>query len=83
MPLGKLSKLLEESRDEGLENLERIAKEESAAHGLTKEDLFRYFAENLHFKLGRGEQLGLRTFHEKCQSQGLAPLASSPITESC
>ena len=83
MTLGKLSKVLEESRDEGLENLERIAKEESAAHGLTKEDLFRYFAENLHFKLGRGEQLGLRTFHEKCQLQGLAPLASSPITESC
>lgn len=73
--------MLEASRDAGLESLESIAKKEAATHGLTAEDLYRYFAENLHFTLGPGEQLGLKTFHEKCQALRLAPPSKSAISE--
>jgi len=72
---------LEASRDSGLDHLESIARSEAATHGLTTEDLHRYFAENLHFTLGPGERLGLKTFHEKCQSLGLAPPSKSSISE--
>jgi chorismate dehydratase len=71
--ISALAGMLEASRDAGLENLERIAQEESAAHGLTKEDLHRYFAENLHFRLGPGERLGLQTFRSRAASLGLLP----------
>jgi chorismate dehydratase len=79
--LSELTQVLESSRDDGLENFEWIAKNESAAHGLTAEDLHRYFAENLHFTLGPGERLGLKTFQEKCQSLGLAPQTKSSLPE--
>lgn len=64
---------LEASRDRGVTAIEHIASAESAAHGLTKEDLHRYFAENLHFRLGPGERLGLQTFREKATQLGLVP----------
>ncbi|MDB4810032.1 menaquinone biosynthesis protein [bacterium] len=82
LELGELATLLEASRDDGLANLELIASQESAAHGLTKEDLHRYFAENLHFNLGPGERLGLKTFQEKALSLGLIPQQTSKIAES-
>jgi chorismate dehydratase len=68
-----LASVLESSRDAGLRNLEQIASEESAAHGLTKEDLHRYFAENLHFRLGPGERLGLEAFRSRAAKFGLIP----------
>ncbi len=71
LTLSELASILEESRDAGQENFEKIAKQEAATHGLTSEDLHRYFAENLHFTLGPGEQLGLTTFLSKCQSMNL------------
>lgn len=80
--LKELANILELSRDDGLENMEHIAQQEAASHGLTTEDLHRYFAENLHFSLGPGERLGLNTFHRKCQSLGLAPTVSTPLPES-
>ncbi len=69
----ELASMLEASRDAGLANLEQIADEESAAHGLTKEDLHRYFAENLHFRFGPGERLGLETFRSRAAHLGLLP----------
>lgn len=68
-----LANMLEASRDDGLANLEQIAAEESAGHGLTKEDLHRYFAENLHFRLGPGERLGLESFRQRAAKLGLVP----------
>ncbi|MFG0254585.1 MAG: menaquinone biosynthetic enzyme MqnA/MqnD family protein [Rhodopirellula sp. JB053] len=61
------------SRDEGLQRFESIAKREAGGHGLTIEDLHRYFAENLHFQLGKGERLGLAAFREKAEHLGLVP----------
>lgn len=71
--LDALAEILEASREDGLANLESIAQKESAAHGLTKEDLHRYFAENLHFRLGPGERLGLKAFRDKAVALGLVP----------
>ncbi len=70
---GELASILEQSRDAGLEQLEAIAGKEAANHGLTKEDLHRYFAENLHFRLGPGERNGLEAFRARAASLGLLP----------
>ena len=69
----KLADILQASRDDGLEHLEQISAAESAAYGLTKEELHRYFAENLHFRLGPGERLGLESFHDRAAKLGLLP----------
>ena len=68
-----LETMLASSRDTGHEHLEEIAAEEAATHGLTKEDLHRYFAENLHFRLGPGERLGLEAFRSRAADLGLVP----------
>ncbi|KAA5545372.1 menaquinone biosynthesis protein [Roseiconus nitratireducens] len=67
----ELQQLLAECRDEGCANLESIAAEHAAAHGLTNEDLHRYFAENLHFHLGPAERSGLQLFQQGCLELGL------------
>ena len=66
-----LAEILQASRDDGLESLEDIAAKEAGQHGLTKEDLHRYFVENLHFSLGAGERSGLKAFREKATAIGL------------
>ena len=71
--MADLACMLKASRDAGLANLERIASEESATHGLTKEDLHRYFVENLHFFLGPGERLGLEAFRSRAAELDLVP----------
>ena len=81
-----LAEVLQRSRDDGLAHLESIASSEAAGHGLTKEDLHRYFAENLHFRLGPGEQTGLESFRTRAARLGLiepstrihSPLRTSP-----
>lgn len=68
-----LAEILEASRDEGIDHLEAIASRDAASHGLTKEDLHRYFAENLHFRMGPGERSGLESFRDRAAAIGLAP----------
>ncbi|MCC9602641.1 menaquinone biosynthesis protein [Stieleria sp. JC731] len=65
--------LLESCRDNGLEAAESIARRYAASHGLTTEDLYRYFAENLHFTLGTQERAGLSKFRLGCEELGLVP----------
>ncbi len=67
----ELAAMLEASRDAGLANLESIAAKEAGTQGLTKEDLHRYFAENLHFRLGPGERGGLESFRQRATAIGL------------
>ncbi|MCD0460809.1 menaquinone biosynthetic enzyme MqnA/MqnD family protein [Roseiconus lacunae] len=63
--------ILESCRDRGLEASETIARQYAASHGLTTEDLYRYFAENLHFTLGPKERAGLASFRQGCEELGL------------
>ena len=69
----ELAAILEACRDDGLSRLEEIAEREAAGHGLTNEDVHRYFAENLHFRLGAGERAGLAAFRKRAQKLGLVP----------
>jgi len=69
----RLSTVLGRARDVGVRRFEAIASRESGGQGLTKEDLHRYFAENLHFTLGAGERNGLAAFEEKARRLGLVP----------
>lgn len=66
-----LAEKLQQSRDAGIEACEEIAGAHAAGHGLTKEDLHRYFVENLHFHLGSRERAGLELFHQGCRDLGL------------
>lgn len=75
---GRIERGLNVSRDEGIERLESIAMREAAGQGLTNEDLYRYFAENLHFHLGPGERSGLETFRQKATAIGLIS-GSTPV----
>ncbi len=68
-----LADLFESSRDAGIEQFETIASVNAATHGLTKEDLHRYFAENLYFRLGPNQHRGLESFRERATALGLIP----------
>ena len=69
--LDGLAETLQHCRDRGCERLELIARRYAASHGLTNEDLHRYFAENLHFRLGPKELAGLNLFRSGCEELGL------------
>lgn len=74
----RVNEALNRSRDQGIERFEEIAKREAAGQGLTNEDLYRYFAENLHFHLGPGERSGLETFRQKATAIDLVT-NSNPV----
>ena len=82
-PVGQVSNLSQEfaeiaatlssARDAGVANLEKIAREEAAAVGLTYEQTLTYLRDNLHFYMGPGERAGLKLFYEQACKLGLAP----------
>ena len=76
----RLARILEDARDDGLASLESIAARESGAHGLTKQELHRYFADNLHFQLGELEQQGLELFRAKANLLGLTANARRTVS---
>lgn len=69
----ELAVSLNQARDLGVANLERIASEEHAAVGLCFDDCLTYLRDHLHFCLGPREQAGLQLFREHAERMGLAP----------
>jgi len=69
--MAQLAEILDRCRDRGLAASEEIARREAASHGLTKEDVHRYFVENLHFHFGPGERNGLEMYHRLATKLGL------------
>lgn len=67
----KIAAILEESRDEGLQQFEAIAERDAGGLGLTVADCVTYFASHLHFYFGPREQQGLELFRERAQRLGL------------
>lgn len=61
--LGDLRSILVDSRDDGVRNIDAIARVEAGPNGLTIDDLKRYFTDNLHFFLGNPERQALSAFH--------------------
>lgn len=69
----ELAASLAAARDAGVANVERIARDEAAAVGLTYDQTLTYLRDNLHFCLGPGEQAGLALFYEQACKLGLVP----------
>ncbi len=69
--VGDLAKILEASRDDGLNALEYISSLHAASHGFTNEELHRYFSENLHYKMEAAERTALDEFGRRATSLGL------------
>ena len=68
-----LGRLLNEARDCGVGGLHSIAAAHAATHGLTTDDLHRYFSDNLHFDLGSPERRGLDRFAQLGRDLALIP----------
>lgn len=76
--LGDLPARLNAARDLGLLHLDEIVQRESSAMDLPSEMVRHYFTRNLHFRIGKAEEMGLRLFQELAARHGLAQ--SSPLT---
>ncbi|RMF42386.1 MAG: hypothetical protein D6753_07695 [Planctomycetota bacterium] len=71
----------EASRNAGLAAARRIAEAEAPAYGLTADDCWRYFTEQLHFRLGPRERAGLDLFHRLALSLELIPHPPTTIEQ--
>jgi len=71
--LPEISQALQQARDAGLENLDKIVALEAPKYGLTAASCSEYFRRHLHFYLGQRELAGLQLFSEQATSLGLAP----------
>jgi chorismate dehydratase len=71
--LDRLSSLLETARDEGLDHLDELARQEAPRVGLPATECAAYFRENLRFHLGVREQQGLELFYRLAEKHALAP----------
>ena len=67
----KIIRLLESSRDAGLENIDEIIAKYSASYGLTDQACREYLTHYLKFKIGAAELQGLGQFANRCAALGL------------
>lgn len=67
----KMIRLLESSRDAGLENIDEIIAKYSASYGLTDQACREYLTHYLKFKIGDAELQGLGQFANRCAALGL------------
>ncbi len=68
-----LATVLSEVRDRGVAELDTIVATESAALGMTRPQCKSYLRDNLHFRLGESERLGLELFHRRAAELSLVP----------
>ncbi len=68
----QIEPLLCKARDEGLMNLEKIARREAKHLEITRESACSYLKKNLHFKMGSAERRGLELFQQLAEN--LKPL---------
>ena len=73
--LGNLESILADSREDGVRDIDSIARAEAGPNGLTIDDLKRYFTDNLHFYLGEPERQALAAFHAGLIETGQATAA--------
>lgn len=81
--IGELPQILAAARDAGVEQVDSIAQAEAGPHGLTVDDLRRYFTGNLHFYLGDQEHQALSAFHAGLIETGQADAGMTPIVPYC
>ena len=73
VPRQPLREGLAASRDLGIQQLDRLAREGAEALDLPLALCERYLKQHLHFTLGRSERSGLRLFFERAAQLGLLP----------
>ena len=71
--LDQISKILSTARDQGIANVERIAREQSLHYDLTYEESLTYLNEHLHFTLGEREKMGLEMYFRYASRMWLLP----------
>lgn len=68
-----LEAVLSAARDDGVRELEAIARDSAPEVGLSENACLRYLRDNLHFYLGEDEGRGLQLFRRHAVALGLAP----------
>jgi chorismate dehydratase len=71
--LSRLDELLRTARDQGLAQLDVIARQYALSVRLPECECLAYFQDLLQFRLGPRQQQGLQRFYELAQRHGLAP----------
>ena len=71
--LDRLAEILAAARDEGVGQLDQIARREAPLVGISEEQCRSYLRENLRFRLGERERRGLETFRRLAIEHRLAP----------
>lgn len=71
--MAALVELLEEAKQEGIGNIERIARSEAVRLGLDEAVCLRYLRDVIRYDLGERERAGLEVFARKCHEHGLTP----------
>lgn len=66
-----MAAILERSLQEGVENIDRIAAEESGRTGLPAEAIVSYLRRNIRYRVGPEESESLRLFYRLCREEGL------------
>ena len=75
-----IDRLLEQSRDNGLKNIETIASRVAPRYGLSYEECLRYLARHLQYHLEAPQLRGLSLFYSKAAELGLAPRGLDPTS---
>ncbi len=71
IPVRDVASVLDDSLEEGLANIGRIASEEAERVGLPSDLLRSYLTESIHYTLGGEETDSLRVFYRICGEEGL------------
>ncbi len=71
------------ARDSGVANLEAIARREAPQLGISPATTIDYLTQNLYYRLGERERLGLTKFYELAVQYGLAPEGVDLVFRNC
>jgi chorismate dehydratase len=68
-----LTRLIAEAKQAGISNIEKVADEESARIGLSRDECLVYLRDHMRYDLDKPEQMGLERFRQLCVEQKLIP----------
>lgn len=78
-----LAQAFSAARDEGVRQVDRIAREESPLLGISEIECRAYLRDHLRFTLGPRERKGLETFFRLAVTHGLAPAGVQLVFADC
>ena len=78
-----IEETLQQIRDQGLKNIEEIARREAPLLGLTERTAYKYLTENLHYRLGSAERKSLMLFNELASKLGLIQEGVELVFRNC